>query len=569
MSITHLMNLSPAPLSNEFRGPPRPSRRYNVYGIGSGHHFIDKARYIHANYRFIVKPFGQYKQALDADHHLDWNDVLQILVSARSQKASCPVCLSQPVAPRMTKCGHILCLPCIIRYINTFDDEERKAKWRKCPICWDAVYLGETRPVRWITGQEEPPPREGDDVVLRLVMRRPGSTLALPRDGSGVVPRLDDIPWYFAAEVMDYARVMKGSEEYMMAQLDLEIEELQRQAREDELMFGEDPYWVNKAVKAIHESKAQLEGIGNPPLITSPREDSTSQSNNDAGLDTNNPVGDHDPVTSFSDGQSQKARGREPDSPYYFYQALLHYYLAPLDIRILKAAFGSFAAFPSTLLPRVDRVSTGHIVDDDLRKRTKYLSHLPSGCEVNFLECDWTDIVSPTLLAQFQEEIEKRRKRNHEKAYREEKDRQRAERAEDARWAMARRRRPSIGEAASVPVPDAMSESPPWPNRQGSSFAPLASPPTSPSGPRTVWGTAAVPHTSPVAPRAAEENDGWLPHWEEHLGGAENGLVEQMRSTSLGMEGGSSVVPPVPLASGKKKKGKKITLMSTTGRRAA
>jgi hypothetical protein len=32
---------------------------------------------------------------------------------------------------------------------------------------------------------------------------------------------------------------MKGSEDYMASQFDHEIEELQRQEREDELMFGE------------------------------------------------------------------------------------------------------------------------------------------------------------------------------------------------------------------------------------------------------------------------------------------------------------------------------------------
>jgi hypothetical protein len=115
-------------------------------------------RYIHANYRFIVKPNGVYKQqAVDSDQHLDWNDVLQILASAVSQKAACPICLSHPVAPRMAKCGHIFCLPCLIRYMHSTDDSapmpEKKARWKKCPICWDSVYISETRPVRWYTGQ--------------------------------------------------------------------------------------------------------------------------------------------------------------------------------------------------------------------------------------------------------------------------------------------------------------------------------------------------------------------------------------------------------------------------------
>lgn len=46
--------------------------------------------------------------------------------------------------------------------------------------------------MRWYTGQEGTPPREGDDVVLRLVMRQPGSTLALPRDGADALNKVSD-----------------------------------------------------------------------------------------------------------------------------------------------------------------------------------------------------------------------------------------------------------------------------------------------------------------------------------------------------------------------------------------
>jgi hypothetical protein len=154
-SITHLMNFTLPPRPQDYRNTiGRGTRRGNIYGIGSGHHSSDKARYIHANYRFIVKPHSDYKpQAVNADQHLDWNDVLQILASSVSQEASCPICLSHPVAPRMAKCGHIFCLPCLIRYMHSTDDTnpmpEKKARWKKCPICWDTIYISETKPVRW------------------------------------------------------------------------------------------------------------------------------------------------------------------------------------------------------------------------------------------------------------------------------------------------------------------------------------------------------------------------------------------------------------------------------------
>ncbi|KAH8596317.1 hypothetical protein B0O99DRAFT_620093 [Bisporella sp. PMI_857] len=607
-SITHLMNITLPPRPQEYQNW-RGTRRGNIYGIGSGHHVSDKARFIHANYRFIVKPNGNYKlQAVDADQNLDWNDVLQILASSTSQDSSCPICLSRPVAPRMAKCGHIFCLPCLIRYMHSTDEDtplpEKKARWKKCPICWDSVYISETRPVRWFTGQECPPPREGDDVVLRLVMRRPGSTLALPRDCVDGWEKSDDIPWYFAAEVTDYARIMKGSEEYMTQQFDAEIEDLRRQENEDKLMFGEEPEWTRKAVKTVIEAKEKVLGIGNPPILRQPiekrarREQPKHSSIGNETTEINPYQNDLALVTLESQAQEQNIsklpnlgapaqssqnilqpkyqRSNDVpnlETPYFFYQALLHYYLAPLDIRILKSAFGDFASFPSTLLPRVERVSTGHIIDHDLRKRAKYLSHLPYGCEVGFLECNWTDVVVPDVLDKFRDEIEKRRKRNRDKEYQEEKDRLRAEKAEDdARWANSRRRqsipRSDTFTAADFhPLSSSYGEgASPWPERQGSGLATLASLSTSPSGPKTVWGTALVaPADEPQRGHEAEGDDGWLASWEQELRAEEEELLAQVAATSLNDESGSAPSK----AGGKKKKQKKITLMSTTARRAA
>lgn len=540
--------------------------------------------------------------------------------------------------------------------MHTTDDTkpvfEKKPRWKKCPICFDSIYASETRPVRWFIGQEGPLPAERDDVVLRLVMRRPGDTLALPRDEADNHAEGEDIPWHFAAEVMDYARIMKGTEDYMMEQYDSEIGQIQEREREDELLFGDDPQWTRKAINTIRGAQERSRGIGNPPTMQEPIVEKKPRHRpplsdappepapnmysiqHAARLGQTEPASHSEttsPSTADSEGGSKnlrsvngvssdlrssinQARSGEPkgnaketthaetptmatghshgDFAYYFYQALPHYYLSPLDIRILKAAFGDFASFPSTLLPRVDHVVTGHVIDEDLRKRAKYLAHLPLGCDVAFLECDWTDIVGPEVLAKFQSDVERRRKKNRDKEIREEKDRARAERLEEnQRWAAARRKRPSISrdsistdgvlsESINVAIAQSaleaadLSVSPPWaiPNRnqQGSAFAPLASPSTSPVTHRTVWGTPAIapsspPQTAPVRPRQSTEDDGWLQGWEldllrevDAVAQLEDGIAKETESSTQPQPG-----------TGRKKKGKKITLMSTTPRRGA
>ena len=483
--------------------------------------------------------------------------------------------------------------------------------------------MHEARPVRWFVGQEEEPPQEGSDVVLRLMKRDVESTLALPKESVDSTSLMEEIPWYFAAEVMDYAHVMKGSEDYMQSQYDREMNDLEVQEKEDELMFGEETQWTQKAINVITEAKERIRGIGNPPtriptkseekrpvrspIVFSDEKDTpefyritqAAKSGQSLGFGFSKDEARIAPTKIETDQQTDRSsnsikRDNLPPTSrvslglhnssvttFYFYQALLHYYLAPLDIRILKAAFGDYAVLPSSILPRVERVSTGHIVDDDLRKRAKYLAHLPYGCEVGFLECDWTDIVPPNVLQNFSLELERRRKRNREKEMREEKERMRAEKVEeDKKWAAIRRRRPSIPDDSgavttgsgpdlshreSLPVDIATASSPPW-TRKRTGFTSLASPSTSPSGPKTVWGTAAIaPSDSPplqatILPEP-QENDGWLQGWEQDLLREEE-LITQVQQASLGEKASTP-------AGQKKKKNKKITLMSTNGRRAA
>ncbi|OJJ44148.1 hypothetical protein ASPZODRAFT_135631 [Penicilliopsis zonata CBS 506.65] len=650
-SITHLMNFSLPPRPQHHPPPLRNSRRFQSWGLGSGYHAMDKARYVHANYRFIVDPTrGYHAQAANADVHLDWDSVMQVFASAQTQAASCPICLSIPVAPRMARCGHIFCLPCLIRYMHSTDEDnpvpEKKARWKKCPICWDTIFSSETRPVRWFRGQEGDLPVEGGDVVLRLMKREAGSTLALPRDGAESLRPEDDVPWYHAAEVADYARIMKGGEDYMVSQHDEEIEDLRRQELEDELLFGDDNQWIRKAIVTISDAKEKIRGIGNPPEITrqsvgeqtgrepgalksvpndiapthisqhaqEPGQSSPAESfpyagaaEQSVGSDPKSNAPDkpdqltngmaklqvasqshgkerqreHGTSRFFGKGKETHASNTTTDQPYYFYQALPQFYLSPLDIRILKAAFGDYHLFPATILPRVEHISTGHIVDDELRKRAKYLGHLPQGCEVNFLECDWRDVVVPEVLESFRAEIDRRRKRNRDKEAREEKDRIRAEKEEDEkRWAGARRKRLSIGATDLDPPfsdrdfqplantvatdgPDfelgSSSASPP---QASSGFAVLSSPSTSPPGARTVWGTTVVASTSHARGPTTSMNDGWLRGWEEELQAhRESEIIAQ----SVADQNGAST----PSAGGKKKKNKKITLMSTNIQRGA
>jgi hypothetical protein len=226
----------------------------------------------------------------------------------------------------------------------------------------------------------------------------------------------------------------------------------------------------------------------------------------------------------------------------------------------------------------VEHISTGHVLDDAQRRRAKYLGHLPYGCVISFLECDWTDIVPAEILDRFADDIERRRKNRRDKAAQEERERLQAERLEAAALrgsTAAMRRQFDPVEEERVPAINASDfqplsaygggASPPDP-RPG--FEELATISTSPSAPRTVWGTPAIPVSpdlAPVSTARADADDGWLKD-DDFLGAAE--LAMQMEAIALDGGGGNSTPAAVMPSTGKgKKKKQKITLMSTGGRR--
>ena len=70
------------------------------------------------------------------------------------------------------------------------------------------------------------------------------------------------------------------------------------------------------------------------------------------------------------------------------------------------------------------------VFDDDLRKRCKYLGHLPEGANVVFVEADLQSVVSDEGLKGFEQALRIRRSKRREKARKDEKARIRAEERE-------------------------------------------------------------------------------------------------------------------------------------------
>lgn len=81
---------------------------------------------------------------------VDWKEVIEAFytpnITSTKEKTQCPICMEPApsmTAPRVTKCGHLYCWPCLLQYLAF----EREYAWKKCPLCFDPIYKNDIRRV--------------------------------------------------------------------------------------------------------------------------------------------------------------------------------------------------------------------------------------------------------------------------------------------------------------------------------------------------------------------------------------------------------------------------------------
>ncbi|PFH52336.1 hypothetical protein AMATHDRAFT_140553 [Amanita thiersii Skay4041] len=525
-NLNHLLNFTlPPRQSRPLTNLPRRSRKTgNIHGVWN------KERFVNAQYRFVMNPTGDYTvHFADPDMHkyswmvfsyFQWHDIMQVIVPRASALAhavatgdtpaqdggiiSCPICLSVPTAPRMTKCGHVYCYPCILRHLSMSDN-----KWARCPICFDSVTVRQLKCVKWFEGpvlednQSEQPllslastnpdtlhitPRPGSTMRMRLMQRPQLTTLALPRSHtwpSDLLPS-QQAPFHFLPDIFAFSKFMLATPAHLISDLTQELNDLAAERRvlagmTDTLSVS----FIDGADQMIRQEIAKVAALDTPHLrerIEKTKRDQLEIERRFAieshrSLNESRPLVDEVPEeflalklrgTSIPAQSDHSAKGASNSLPgprsvprqrknlnppppststYYFYQADsgLPIFLHPLDIKILLSNFNSYSAFPDNILIRIEAYSEG-TVNDDLRKRCKYLAHMPEGADVVFIEADLQGVVGEEGLKNFEHALKMRSARRKEKVRKDDRAKARAEERE-----REKERRNAVGWRSSEP----------------------------------------------------------------------------------------------------------------------
>ncbi|GAW80543.1 hypothetical protein, conserved [Plasmodium gonderi] len=105
----------------------------------------NKNQYVNCNFRYYVKDKNYLTQNID--DNIKWEQIEKVdYIIFDNTPLSCPICLEDNIiSPRITKCRHIFCFFCILKY---FIDEEKRI-WKKCPICFEIINENDLRLVKF------------------------------------------------------------------------------------------------------------------------------------------------------------------------------------------------------------------------------------------------------------------------------------------------------------------------------------------------------------------------------------------------------------------------------------
>lgn len=318
-------------------------------------------------------------------------------------------------------------------------------------------------------------PLAGATMRMRLMQRPQITTLALPRSHtwpSDLVPP-HQAPFHFLPDVYNYAKFMLATPTYLITDLTRDLDELATERRmlasmNDDLGVT----FVDAAVMKLRHQIAKAAALEGPHLKEAvekalrdqyeiearfarlnqrKKEEATGNVQSDVpeaflalqpGAFNASPISPSsnkaNPATIPAPTNNRNTRQRRNLNPpppstqtYYYYQAAsgLPLFLHPLDIKILFSHFNSYALFPDTITLRIESFAEG-TVNDDLRKRCKYLAHMPEGADVVFIEADLEGVVGQEGLKNFEGALKTRRSRKKDKGRKDDRARTRAEERE-------------------------------------------------------------------------------------------------------------------------------------------
>ena len=270
----------------------------------------------------------------------------------------CPICLFTPVAPRITKCGHIFCCDCILQHIAT-----SKAP-ALCPVCFQPITAESL--VRADLRLYDNPMKS---VTMKKIIRNRHNCCCFECNGA------DDMKYLATAsqKSSNFNRFSLADPKYAESLIMNEVDSLTAQSS-----IYSQPEYLDQRKLAMLETTIEQ-------------------------------------VTAEKAPEKNEARFfLEPPSDFtQFYQEIngRPVFMDRLSTQIFSKSFKNQKEMPDEFTTPVLKVTT-QTVTQKFRKQNPKLGYLPSGVEVQFVLLDLSAIAPPNVMKRFEAEINERIKQD-------------------------------------------------------------------------------------------------------------------------------------------------------------
>ncbi|OMJ21365.1 putative RING finger protein [Smittium culicis] len=421
--MNHLLNFSLTP--RVVNQAPILKRSY----AKNSQPFYEREVFVNSNFRFMLKN-KQFdtKILTDPDFKPDWDDVEQVIVPS-NDSLSCPICLEKLTAPRVTRCGHVYCLVCLLRLLS-----ESEQKIQKCPVCWVLVEESQVkRAYLWETIDLPSSKESKSTLEMRLMLRKSGSCFSYPVDSdywniANLIPsRSSNLPFSnINTDVECFSRLMICSNSTMIESLKHEMSDLET-LRNDSISDNDK---ITKMFLDLALDKVKVE-LSSLEKITKIEKNAESYSYN-----VENTKEKLDKIHLAQDNiekkgifkMSSSVKKIVADNHHIFYQSSdgQHIFLSQLDLRILKDSYkNSIDLMPKRINLQVDFMSRIDVTVE-YRRKNKIFDHLPLRCDMIIVEADLSDVVDSETINDYGKKLKLRRNHHLDQLKREAKDDERA-----------------------------------------------------------------------------------------------------------------------------------------------
>ncbi|XP_011168526.1 RING finger protein 10 isoform X1 [Solenopsis invicta] len=394
-------------------------------------HKYKKEQFVQASCQFVVTASKDYSLHLtNPDILVDWESIEQIILH-NSENLSCPICLHPPVAGKMTCCGHVYCWPCILRYLRYCQE----AKSSKCPICDEYLHKNDLKSVVEITRSTF---NLGETITLCLMRREKNSLFATPVK-SAIQPPTTFLSVSENANNQIYSKLLIANVQDIVDIIESEYSKLELELKDNPEMASD----IEKALGELSKRKKNLlcqTAESKDALLTEniTEKEITEETSQKCEIDVDVCYKDDKSLAkqSSTDSVSSDSQITSSSSKFsYFYQAEdgQHIYLHAANVKMLEMQYGSLEHCPPVITGKLLEKEAS-IYTEELRRRLRYLCHLPLTCPFELAEIELKPpLVSKEVLHAFHDQLKSRQKyreqrereeRKREKKIKEEENRQ-------------------------------------------------------------------------------------------------------------------------------------------------